>query len=280
MMRRSGVRTSIAIGAVALTASLAGCKRTATPAAACRPAATTPAAVGDVAPVPSLADDFEDGTLASFWLPGNAGAGRYEPGAVALTNERARSGKSCVRITVKEGDIKQVGNDGKDTERAELDSGRHPVVGRDAWYGFSVYLPEDFPIINNRLVIAQWKQDDLAGSPLVAQRFRLGLHDLTIRAQGGRHITLPRPELGRWHDMIYHVRFAPGDDGIVEVWMNGKQVVNERGPVTLREGADRVYNKFGLYRDRWPVPMTIYFDNYAMGGARSEVDPSRFDVVR
>ena len=27
------------------------------------------------------------------------------------------------------------------------------------WYGFSFLIPAGFPIVDNRLVIAQWKQD-------------------------------------------------------------------------------------------------------------------------
>jgi len=264
-----------AIVMILSVALIAGCdqpgRRATTP-----KATTSPATQAGL--LPSLSDDFEGTPLALFWLPGLAGSGRYEPGAVALTSERARSGKSCVRITVKEGDILQTGDDGKETERAELDSGQHPLVGRDVWYGFSVYVPEDFPIVDDRLVIAQWKQADLQGSPLVAQRFRRGRHDLTIRAQDDRHVALPKLELGRWHDMIYHIRFAAGDDGRVQVWMNGRQVADVKGPVTLAAGGDRVYNKFGLYRDRWPAPMTIYFDNYAMDAGKSNVDPARFDA--
>jgi len=81
-------------------------------------------------------DGFEGDSVASFWRPGDAGDGRYAPGAVAVSTDYARTGTKSVRITVREGDIEQKGDHGNQTERAELDSGRHAFVGRDVWYGF------------------------------------------------------------------------------------------------------------------------------------------------
>ena len=57
-------------------------------------------------------------------------------------------------ITVREGDIDAAGDDDTRVERAELDSGHFPLRDRDAWYGFSLLLPKGFPIVDDRLVIA------------------------------------------------------------------------------------------------------------------------------
>ena len=227
-------------------------------------------------------DGFEGDSVASFWRPGNAGDGRYAPGAVAVSADYARTGTKSVRITVREGDIEQTGDDGKQTERAELDSGRHAFVGHDVWYGFSFLIPPGFPVVDNRLVIAQWKQYGVSGSPLVGERYRDGKHDLTIRlpdsAWGRRkNYTLPEIQFGRWNDMVYHIRFSRGEDGLVEVWMNGSRTVTYKGATAFKEGEDNIYNKFGLYRDRWKEPMTIYFDNYTLADSFGAVDPARFD---
>jgi hypothetical protein len=242
------------------------------------------AAAGARRPPPALSDDFEGGALSDFWRPGDYGAGRYVPGAVTLTDSHRRTGRRSVRITVKEGDVAQVGGDGKDTERAELDSGSHPVVGRDVWYGYSFLVPEGFPVVDNRLVISQWKQTGLEGGPVVAQRFRDGRHDVTIRVPGGRNPSsdtrryrLPPIAFGEWNDVVCHARFSRGGDGLVEMWMNGKKVLTHKGPQCFPGGEDAVYHKFGLYRDRWKEPMTIYFDNYTIGGSFEAVNPARFD---
>ena len=220
--------------------------------------------------------------MAPFWRAGDAGSSRYAPGAVALTAEYARSGRQSVRITVREGDVQQHGDDGEDNERAELDSGKLPFAGRDLWYGFSVLAPPDFPIVGTRLVIAQWKQTGVSGGPLIAQRYRSGRHHLTIRDWSGpdgdrREYPLPALTPGRWTDMVYRVRLSAAADGLVEVWADGARVVSHRGPTASAAGGDRVYNKVGLYRDRMAQPMTLYFDNYTAGDGFAAVDPSRFD---
>ena len=76
--------------------------------------------------------------------------------------------------------------------------------------------------------------------------------------------------------MVYHVRYSRGGDGRIEVWMDGKRVVSYEGPTASGAGADRFYNKVGLYRDRWRAPMTMYVDNYALGDSFDQIDPSRF----
>src|SRR5262245_41791279 len=209
-------------------------------------------------PIPQRVDGFESGSLADFWRPGSQG--RYEPWSIVISPDYARSGKRSARITVKEGDIEQLGDDGKSTERAEVDSGNLPLLGRDAWHGFSLLLPPDFPVVDNRLVISQVKQSDVEGSPLLGQRFRAGRHTLTIRPPGasgsGKTYRLPDLRLGQWADMVYHIRYSTGEDGRIEVWMDGQRVVSYNGPTASKQGNDRFYHKVGLYRDRWKEPMT------------------------
>jgi len=245
------------------------------------PASEQPASISASA-VPSRFDGFEGDSIAAFWLPGDYGSGRYAPGAVSISTEFARTGNRSAAITVREGDVEQRGDSGQRNERAELDSGKHPFGDRDFWYGFSFRIPPEFPVVDTRLVVAQWKQTKVSGGPLVAQRYRAGIHYLTIRdwsrAAGVRRTyRLPAIVHGAWNDMVYRIRPSVGDDGIVEVWMNGDPVVSHEGPTASTGGEPRIYNKIGLYRDRMAEPMTIHFDNYAMGDGFAAVDPSRFD---
>jgi hypothetical protein len=249
-------------------------------------AGTTPSSVEAVGPslkdlgLPRI-DGFEADALAKFWLPGNYGTGLYAPGAIVISKDYARSGTRSARITVKESDVEQKGDDGKSVERAELDSGHLPLLGRDVWYGFSFLLPPGFPVVDDRLVLASIKQSDVEGSPLIGQRFRAGKHSFSVRppgaSGGGKSYPLPDLKLGQWTDMVYHVRYSTGAGGVIEVWMDGKPVVSYTGPTASRDGADRFYHKVGLYRDRWKEPMTMYVDNYTLGDSFEAVDPSTFD---
>jgi hypothetical protein len=226
----------------------------------------------------SLRDDFEDGKLAAFWLPGNYGTGSHMSGAVVLTAEHAHRGRKSCRITVREGDVEALGDDGKKVERAELDSGHLPLLGRDVYYGFAFLLPKDFPVVDNRLVIGSIKQSDVEGSPLLGQRFQAGRHMLSIRPPGasgsGRKYPLPAIKLGAWVEMVYRVRYSEDQNGLIELWMDGTKVVTYKGPTASPKGANRFYHKVGLYRDRWKAPMTMYLDDYAVGESFNAVDPS------
>jgi hypothetical protein len=230
-------------------------------------------------PVPQLREDFE-GALATFWRPGDHGTGRVAPGAVVLSDERARSGRRSARITVREGDVAQVGDSGQANERAELDSGKHRLLGQDVWCGFALLVPPQFPITGTRLVLAQWKQSGLEGSPLIAQRYQGGRHYLTIRdlaTRGSWRATFELPAIvpGRWVDLVWHVRFATDATGLVEIWMDGKHVVRCPGATASPGGEAAFYHKVGLYRDRMAEPMTIWLDDYALGRSFAEVDPAR-----
>src|SRR5437016_14143397 len=76
--------------------------------------------------------------------------------------------------------------------------------------------------------------------------------------------------------MIYMVRYSDGNDGLFQVWMNGVQVASYSGPLADKHAKNSFYHKIGLYRDRQKEPMTMYFDNYAMGTGYESVDPARF----
>lgn len=225
--------------------------------------------------LPTLFDGFEQAKPASFWLPGNYGSGLYVPGAIRISPRYARSGKQSVEITVHEGDIEQAGDASTRVERAELDSGHFPLRGREAWYGFSFLIPKDFPIVDTRLVISSCKQSDVS-RPIVAQRYRNGKHTLTVESQGRKETyRLPSLPKEKWVDMIYHLRYSTGNDGLVEVWEDGRRVVKYSGPTAEAHAKDAFYNKIGLYRDRLARPMTLYYDNYSLGTSRDSVDPSQ-----
>lgn len=227
-----------------------------------------------------LADDFESGHLAGFWLAGDKGEGRYEEEAVAITEQYHCSGTHSVRLVLKKGFVRQDGGDGRFTERTELDSRAHALSGQDVWYKFSLLIPAGFPIVDNRLIISQVKQARLLSDPfqLYAHRFRNGRHYLTIYDMTSRDkkekatVDLPALSMETWHDFVFHVRFSEAPTGRVKVWMDGRLVVDFSGATASPDGRNRFYHKIGLYRDEWPDPMELYFDDYLMTTDSARID--------
>jgi hypothetical protein len=191
------------------------------------------------------------------------------PGRLTVQPDVVRAGAAALRFEVREREVAQVGGDGEDTERTELREAKAlwARFGETHEYRFSMYVPADFPIVDRRLVTAQWKQrcDDCAKgrSPIVAQRFRRGVLFVTIETPMGRQ-TIGRyhgPVLARWLDLRYRIRFGVAD-GAVAAQVNGAPVADYRGPLGFPDDHPEVRFGFGLYRDRMSEPMVIYFDEY------------------
>jgi len=216
----------------------------------------------------SYSDSFEGHEIDSgfwsetWWLSGQSG----------VDDQIFIDGLSSLRVTVKEGDRRLFGKSGQATERCELlEKSRHPL-NEDLWYSFSVYVPPDFPIEDVRLVMGQWKQTALVlykkHSPVIAQRFRNGNFSITINNDAGQQTLFSSGDeqnpalVGEWTDFRYHLRFSKAQDGVLEVWMNGEQVVDYEGQLAYSDDLNTGYFRLGLYRDRLDVPMTVYFDNF------------------
>ena len=181
-------------------------------------------------------------------------------------------------VLITDGVIREVGTnlaapgDG-DTQvkRAELDSGHLALLGRDAWYAFAFYVPADFPIVDTRLVIGSCKQSDVP-RPITGQRYRNGKHTYTVESHGQKKsYTLPPIRKATWVRMVYHMHYATDASGRAEVWMDGHQVVDYKGPTAEDGFKNAFYHKIGLYRDRMAAPMTMLFDDYTFSLSKDDV---------
>jgi hypothetical protein len=217
-------------------------------------------------------DGFEKPKLGSNWI-----TERMVPGAFSTQSEIVRSGCCAGQITVRPNDrLEEASDDGAATERDELMEAPQywSQSGKTYEYSFSLYLPSDFPIVEKRLVIAQWKQLCEWGScrpdnPVLAIRYVGGVLFVTRKNDDGeKKVYSSQGETrGRWLDFRFVTRFSQGQDGAIDGWMNGQQIVQYRGITAYR--AARGYPahgffffKMGLYRDLMKQPMTIYLDDF------------------
>ena len=220
-------------------------------------------------------DGFETPALGNLWE-----TDKIVPDDVKLQSAVVRSGHSALQITLHTSDVFERGRHGKaDSERAELTEADALVSrqGERYAYAFSLFLPADFPIVDRRLVLAQWKQQCPRGracdddSPVLAIRYVSGVFFIT-QTIGEHRTTLWRTSddvRGRWLDFKFRVIFDPGERGRIEARLDDTLIVDRRGPTAYREGDStgyptpgRFYFKMGLYRDTSPETMTLFIDDY------------------
>ena len=219
---------------------------------------------------------------------------------VNKSNEHpVRLGKQSVRFELRRGDcgLSPGGYDdcaikdpetGMTSERHEIslnvDNGS-PFKG-ETWNTYSIFLPKDFPRFDfEHITMGQFHGDgDLAvgfnwniayeGGYEVQRRTACHLKEnrkLNIQTgcstrTPGNHWETLIPEhvlLGKWHDIVFNVKWTNKKNGYLKQWINGKLVYHYQGNTKTPGEKDQF--QFGIYRG--PTPKTpknktqiAYFD--------------------
>jgi hypothetical protein len=221
----------------------------------------------------NVGDDFEAPKLSNIWS-----TDRMEPTSFQIQSAIVRKGKHAAMITLKTGDVSEVATaKSLATERDELceKESLYAVEGPLYEYKFSMFIPGNFPIVNTRLVIAQWKQVCPGGicdddSPVIAIRYVAGKLFITHNTDTDRIILyqLNDEVRNRWMDFRFRIRFSKQNNGELVAYLHDKEIINYKG--VLSYSVARGYNtknwyyfKMGLYRDVMKEPMTIFIDEYS-----------------
>ncbi len=229
--------------------------------------------------------DFEDQNLKGWRGSGNM---------PVVTASPARAGKHALQSS-----LDRYGD--RYPNRTEV-SGPRADIGKEYWYGFSIFLPEDYVPDRVWEIVAQWHSvpDFDVGekwrNPVMALSTTGGRWGWVnrwdakrntfqggVRQYGGvREYDLGPYETGVWTDWVMHVKWSYDQDGIAEVWKDGRKVIDQSGPNAFNDARGPFF-KMGLYKG-WGDPGTscdavkkrvIYHDEFRMGGA----DASYEDVA-
>ena len=222
-------------------------------------------------------DGFETSALGNLWATDKILTSDY-----SMQSAVVRNGNSALQITLHTSDHFEAGQHGNNnSERAELTEAYqlYSTEGNSYAFSFSMFLPPDFPIVDTRLVIAQWKQlcewnrkcDD--NSPVLAIRYRAGILSVT-QSLGTHRIALWQSSgediRNKWLNFRFRIRFTSDTLGYITAFLNDSLIVNYSGATAYQENdstgypsPSRFYFKMGLYRDVMTQPMTIYIDDYS-----------------
>ncbi len=181
------------------------------------------------------------------------------------------------------------------TKRAELKLEPVPA-NSEQWYGFSVFIPQEYTKDRVPEVITQWHNrpdGDLGENwrrPALLLRTKNDKFILENRwdsrlvTQSSRDVGTQKWDLGpmakgQWTDWVVHARWSHKSDGTLEVWKNGKLVVQRTGPNTYNDKRGP-FLKLGIYKAQWksnPEASTttervIYFDEVRVGDASASYE--------
>jgi hypothetical protein len=178
------------------------------------------------------------------------------------------------KLTLRSGD--QIDEEkGTKFERAELREKNELMINKNerCVYSFSLFIPDDFPIVETRLVIAQWKQNCNGNcdpdNPVIAVRFESGRLFITLQNSFERKTLFEYSgnPTAKWLDFKFDVFFSDSDSGKLNVDLNDRNIIDYHGITAYSEkygypAESKFYFKTGLYRDKMEQTMTIYIDNF------------------
>jgi hypothetical protein len=236
--------------------------------------------------------DFEDGKLVKgqHWsIAGNA---------PEITSEEVRAGHYAMKTTL-------------DRDNSEINYRTEirpltpdPIKQKDYWYGFSIFLPKDFVADPVWQIVAQFhdNEDNAAEkgrNPMLFFEVQNGVWAITsvwdskpttIKDanghwvyEGKNHYEIGAYDVGVWTDWVVHVKWSYLDDGVLEIWQNGKLVVSQLNNPNCYNDQRMPFFKMGLYTG-WRYPTAggtvrkrvLYHDEFRMagpGGSYADVAP-------
>jgi Polysaccharide lyase len=236
--------------------------------------------------------DFEDGKLVhgQHWnVAGNA---------PEITSEEVRAGHYAMKTTL-DRDNSPINFR---TEIRPLTP--DPIKQKDYWYGFSIFLPKDFVADPVWQIVAQFHDNpdnaaEKGRNPMLAFFVNDGVWTITSRwdskpttikdakgkwvYEGDQSYVIGPYDVGVWTDWVLHVKWSYLDDGVLEIWQNGKLVVSQLNNPNCYNDQIMPFFKMGLYSG-WKDPTAkgivrkrvLYHDEFRMagpGGSYADVAP-------
>jgi Polysaccharide lyase len=166
-------------------------------------------------------------------------------------------------------------------------------IGKDWWYGFSIYFPASWTTDNIWDLVAQmhgrpdldigedyrnpflaWFTDGDNISINNIWDAKLNTFESGERVYDGQRELWTGPILREeWTDWVMHAKWSYLDDGLIEIWRNGVQIVNSSGPNCFNDERGGYFD-IGIYKgwsDRYePEGMVgtrlVYFDEVRIAG--------------
>jgi acetyl esterase/lipase len=197
-----------------------------------------------------------------------------------------RAGKYAMRFEWRAENYVRGSNTSK---KATLLTGKEPTCREERWWGFSMYCPsEGMQKDSKPEILVQWhstpdKGEAWTNPPLALRNLDdqltvTWIHDTRkITPDGWRDWDWKRAPIGaapkdRWVDWVWHIKWDPWGKGLLEVWMDGKKVVDEKEIAIGMNDDVGNYMGVGLYKYEGTsdhARRVVYFDEIRGGNAQA-----------
>lgn len=238
--------------------------------------------------------DFERGNLDNYTFNGN--------NKNKIVSTPVRAGKYALRSVVDRYDDEcnfrcEIVAKKQNTRQNYL----YQDIGKEYWYGFSVFIPKDFVIDNRPEIFAQFHAVPdvgeawfmpFCGLEIMENHYILDLlWDSNFistdgNLDGGESFSFGNiaADRGKWTDWVFNVKwdYKKDGDGFMKIWKDGVLILDRKGPNCFNDVIGP-FLRFGMYKYSWkhneekdfPSNTTnrvIYHDEYRIGNANAKYE--------
>lgn len=181
-------------------------------------------------------------------------------------SSKSSEGMSALRLEVRSSD-QQVSS----SIRSELVQPSEKA-GTERWYGFKMYL-ENWVDDEAREHVFQWHPDDAGGSAVGSLFTSGGRYEFVTThfagTNGNGYSDLGPIVSNQWVSWVLHIKWAADRTGIIQIWKDGKQVLDVTNTVTSPDIGS--YFKLGINKFGWGIQPSstsqriLYYDEVRIG---------------
>ncbi|MBE7639957.1 hypothetical protein GUB10_06400 [Salegentibacter sp. BLCTC] len=232
-----------------------------------------------------LEESFENIALETNPQAGNFYLEYAKNHSFQLEKDIVRKGATAGRFEIRKNDPQIWGG-----HRSEM-SQAQSTTKKEGWYGFSQFFPTSYTTDATGEIIAQWHVQADEGeatnrSPsnaLIASEGKLKWMlrwDTDRIMENGHSDGLIYIDLGtipkdKWVDWVVHIKYSHTNTGVLEVWKDGKKVIDRQNMPNTYNDEKYPYFKFGIYKWEWTPTSSqkvIYYDEVRIGNENSSYD--------
>lgn len=190
--------------------------------------------------------DAETGDLSQWCIQNQA-----QPGRISVVTNPVTQGQYAYRFELIDGDTAS----GERVTLSQQCDERLEREGQEKYFGWSVFLPLDYPVNDPWSLVTQFKGIH-TGSPPISLNYRYGNWMLNYRPNTNSGVLnkwkTPATN-GRWEHFVLHIKWSTDPNvGFIEFWFNGQLVVPKFYTPTMHLSNGVPVPNFGvigLYRD-------------------------------